>query len=173
MVFMRQVVRSVIHVLPLLVVSSVVQSAEPQMVYGVYEHGHNITEPRPQKSRFLQTTQGGVVVLGQKAGFFLTVKTNEHPKSALYIRVEYEDPRGGIPAWNDMEFSPNAGGFNFSSPGFVEGLKIYSDYEIKVSIFERSGDPKPIDVLRQKVRSYVDTRGTELKVFSKLQPDAP
>jgi len=172
MVLERPIVRLVIHVLPLLMVASVVQSAEPQMVYGVYERGHNITEPRPQKSRFLQTTRGGVAVIGQQAGLFLTVKTNEHPKNALYIKVKYEDPRGGPPAWNDMDFSPNASGFNFSSPSFVQGLKIYSDYEIEVSVFEHSGDLKPIDILRQKVRSYVDTRGAELKVLPGIWPDA-
>jgi hypothetical protein len=149
-----------------------VSATEPIPVYGVYAKGHNITEPRPVGSRFLETLQGGVVVLGDTAGFFLTVKVKEPPSSPMYIRVEYEDPLGGAPASNDMEVRPEASELTFSSPAHVRGLKNYSDYKLTVSVYERRGDAKPVDVLRQKVRSYVDTTGSEIRIFRRLKRDA-
>jgi hypothetical protein len=136
---------------------------------GTYSKGHNITEPRPASSRYFETTEGGVVVIGNKAGFYLYVKMREQPPTPLYVRIEYENPEGGSPASNDTDIAPGHEGFGFSSPHFVKGLKIYSDYKIVVKAFSSRDAREPIDVLRQTVRSYVDSRGEELKVFRRLK----
>ena len=144
-------------------------AAEPKLIAGVFSRGHNITEPKPQKSRFLETIQGGVVVLDEIAGFFLTVRVTESPGESMYIRAEYEDPLGGPSKTNDQEFNPADKGFAFSSPAHVPGLKNYQDYMVTVSVYRHKSDAEPIDVLRQKIRSYVDTTGSEIKVFSRIR----
>jgi hypothetical protein len=136
---------------------------------GTYSKGHNITEPRPASSRYFQTTEGGVVVIGNKAGFYLYVKMREQPQMPLYVRIEYENPEGGSPASNDMDIAPGHEAFGFSSPDFVKGLKIYSEYKIVVKAFISREAHEPIDVLCQTVRSYVDSRQEELKVFRRLK----
>lgn len=55
------------------------------------------------------------------------------------------------------------------SPEFVKGLKSYADYEITVKIFDSRGAKEPIDMLKQTIRCYVDTRGAKAKMFGRLK----
>lgn len=148
---------------------------QPKLVSGIYARGHNITEPRPAKSKFLKTVSAGVVIIGNAAGYFLTVRVRKAPPEPMYIRIEYENPTGGPAAVNDMKFVPSATGFTFSSPGAVHGLKFSADYLLTVSVYTNKSDAVPVDVLKQKIRSYVDTTGANIKVFSGLMggEDAP
>jgi hypothetical protein len=139
------------------------------LAFGVYEPGHNITEPRPKKSEYLETETGGVVILPGGAGLFLNTRVIKHPITELYVTVEYENPQGGAPLTNDMPFTPETKGLHFSVPSFQTGLKSYADYVITVRIWEKKGSGKPIDTLVQKVRSYVDTTGPSPLLFDKLK----
>lgn len=143
-------------------------SSTPAYIFGVYAPGHNITEPRPQKSQYLQVETGGVVVLENGAGLFLNTRVLKHPENELYITVEYEDP-AGTPLFNDAPFYTDAKYLNFSVPNVQSGLKSYSDYQITIRIWEMKGSEKPLDTLIQKVRSYVDTTGSTPLVFNKLK----
>ena len=102
-------------------------SGRPTLAFGVYEKGHNITEPKPQKSEYLETKTGGVVVLSAGAGLFLETRVIKHPANELYITVEYENPLGGISLTNDMPFKPEAEELHFSVPAFQPGLRCYAD----------------------------------------------
>jgi hypothetical protein len=64
-----------------------------------------------------------------------------------------------------MDFLPVATDLQFSSPGAVKGIKLYSDYQVIVRVFDRKGSDVPIDTLVQTVRAYVDTTGAHPKVF--------
>jgi hypothetical protein len=145
------------------------QSAEPALVIGTYQKGNNLTEPRPKKSEYLETLHGGIVVVGDNAGYYLFTNVIKKPARDLYVTVEYENPSGGKPFKNDMEFKTTAEELRFSAPEFVKGLKSYSDYELTVKIFESKEAKEPIDTLKQTIRSYVDTRGPNVKMFNRLK----
>jgi hypothetical protein len=73
------------------------------------------------------------------------------------------------PFTNDAVLKPTTEGLVFSSPDFVKGLRIYADYTITVRIFASRNAADPIDMLKQKIRCYVDTRGPTLKLFESLK----
>lgn len=145
------------------------QAAEPRLVIGTYQKGNNVTEPRPKKSEYFETLHGGVLVVGDDAGYYLFTKVIKKPAKDLYIVVDYENPSGGKPLTNDMEFKTTAEELHFSAPAFVKGLKSYSDYEIIVRVFESKEAKEPIDTLKQTIRCYVDTRGPKAKMFNRLK----
>lgn len=144
-------------------------SGQAALIFGVYKPGHNVTEPKPQKSEYLETKTGGVVVLPKGAGLFLKTRVLKQPARELYITVEYENPQGGTPLMSEAAFRTGVSGLNFSVPGVQAGLKSYADYTITVRIWEAKGAAIPLDTLVQKVRSYVDTTGTEPVIFDKLK----
>jgi len=150
------------------IVASSVLGAEPVVVMGTYQKGSNFTEPRPKKSKYLQTIHGGIVVMGSDAAFYLFTKVIKKPDKKLYIRVDYENPDGGSPLQNDMWFEPSLEGMRFSAPHFVKGLRSYADYVITVRIFTSREAREPIDTLRQTIRSYVDTRGPKAQFYKRL-----
>ena len=140
---------------------------------GVYRKGHNVTEPRPKESKYLKVIDGGVVVHGQKAGLYLTVEVKDMT-SSLYITATYPNPATGETMTNDMFLMGNPGAkkpslAQLGSPDYIKGLKIYSDYKVHLKVYQKKGDIRPIDSLTQVIRSYVDTTGPKLKVFSKLK----
>ena len=144
---------------------NVAAAAQVQLVSGTFMPGSNSTEPRPAQSRYLETLHGGLIVIGDAVGFYLFIRVREAPAAPLYITVEYPDPLGGPPITNDMDFLPVATDLHFSSPDAVRGIKLYSDYQIVVRVFDKKGSDSPIDTLVQTVRAYVDTRGAHPKVF--------
>ena len=145
------------------------QAAPPALAIGTYQKGNNVTEPRPQKSEYFETLHGGIVVVGDNAGYYLFAKVIKKPTKDSYIVVEYENPSGGKPFTNDMEFKTTAEELHFSAPEFVKGLKSYSDYGITVKVFESREAKEPIDVLKQTIRCYVDTSGPKAKMFNRLK----
>ncbi len=145
------------------------QAEQPALVFGTYLKGNNVTEPRPKKSSYLETLHGGIVVIGNQAGFYLNTRVIKQPEKDLYIVIEYENPSGGKPFVNDMLFKTDAEELDFSSPDFVKGLRSYADYTITVRVFDSKDATVPLDTLRQKIRCYVDTRGSKLKMFKGLK----
>jgi hypothetical protein len=153
----------------LVFISAPTYADEPKLVIGTYQKGNDVTEPKPQKSQYLETKHGGIVVVGDKAGYYLFTKVIRNPEKELYVTVEYENPRGGTPLTNDMPFKPDAEALHFSAPDFIQGLKSYGTYEITVRIFDSKESTTPIDTLTQKVRSYVDTQGAKTKLLKRLK----
>lgn len=145
------------------------RAAKPAYICGTYQKGSNITEPRPKRSQFLQTIQGGIVMMGSEAGYYLSTRVIKKPEKRLFITVEFEDPTGRSPLKNEAVFEPSLEGFLFGSPDFVKGLRLYAHYSITVKIFDSRGVQKPIDTLRQTVRCYVDTRGPKAVLSDRLQ----
>ena len=142
----------------------------PMMVAGTYTRGSNLTEPRPVKSKFLETIQGGVVIINGKAGFYLIVNTRKPFGRPVYVTTEYENPVDPTkPLVNDMSLPAEGGQLNFSSPDFVRGLKINEEYRVTVKVFESKAASEPMDTLVQKIRSYVDWTGPEVKIYDRLK----
>ena len=51
------------------------------MLSGIYHKGHNITEPRPRKSKFISVREAG----------FLVAKDQEREKELYYIEIVVSD----------------------------------------------------------------------------------
>jgi hypothetical protein len=166
---MRRTAHSILCFAAVVGAASAVIAAEPLLISGTYQKGSNVTEPRPNKSEFLQTSHGGVAVIGDKAGYYLFTRVLKKPDKDLYVRVEYENPTGGPPLTNDMVFRRDLKELHFSAPEFVKDLRSYSDYRITVKIFESRDAREPIDTLRQTIRCYVDTSGAKIKLYNKLK----
>jgi hypothetical protein len=144
-------------------------SNEKTMVRGTRTAGSNITEPSPRSSRYLETQHGGFAVVGEKVGPYLQVKVRESPAKPLFIRIHYQTADKNRSLTNTAPFLPRSGGFIFSSPEHIPGIRIYRDYLIRVEIFESSDSSQPVDTLIQPVRSYVDTTGDTVKLFNNVR----
>ena len=144
-------------------------SNDKTMVRGTRTAGSNITEPSPRSSRYLETQHGGFAVVGKKVGPYLQVKVREAPANPLFIRVHYQTADKSRSLTNTAEFQPRSGGFIFSSPEHIPGIRIYQNYLIRVEIFEFPGSSQAIDTLTQPVRSYVDTTGDAVKLFNNVR----
>lgn len=143
--------------------------AEPLFVSGTHRKESHFTEPRPHRSQFLETISAGILIIGERAGFYLFARVIKSPPKELHIIAEYENPSGGPPFRNKMPFKPDTKELKFSSPDFVRGLQINVSYKITIKIFDAPDGSKPIDTLKQALRSYVDSRESTLKVYKKLQ----
>jgi hypothetical protein len=145
------------------------EAGEPLLISGTHLKGTDFTEPRPKRSQFLETVDGGIAIIGEKAGFYLFTKVIKKPVKELYVVAEYQNPSGGGPLWNKGLFKPTSEELRFGSPDFVKGLRIYSNYTITIKIFESRALGKPIDVLKQTIRSYVDTRGPKVLMHKEVK----
>ena len=140
------------------------------MVLGVYEAGHDVTEPRRQKSEYLETLQGGVAVFPKGSGLFLKTKVIKSPPHDLYITVDYKGA-GMAPLSNDMVFRKDARQLGFSVPAYQTDLKRRRTYTVTVKIWNAKGDREPVDTLVQKIRSYVDTTDAGPRVSDRLKQE--
>lgn len=84
----------------------------PALFAGTYQDGGNVTNPRPQHSKYLETDHGGVTVVDRGAGFYLNLKIREQPSKPLYIRITWPNP-GNLsdPLVNDAPFDGSYGEF--------------------------------------------------------------
>jgi hypothetical protein len=132
--------------------------------------GSNITEPRPQKSKFFRTENAGFVVLEKGAAYYLQARVLKSPSSTHYIRVQYENPQDSVhPFVNDMDLTTTMNAVRFSSPNVVWGIRNYQDYTIRVFVFTSKDSAQPIDTLVQPVRAYIDTTTEEVRIFTGMQ----
>lgn len=139
------------------------------MVSGVWRQGSNVTEPRPQRSEYLQVQEGGVAVVPKGTALFMTVVPAKPVVQPLYMTIDYEDPSAGT-LRNTATLTPKLAGYTFSAPRSQPGLRPYRDYTVTVKLWKSKGDARPVDTLTQKIRSYVDTTGPQPQILSRLQP---
>ena len=129
----------------------------------------NITEPQAQKGEYLEVVAGGVILIKRGAAFFLKVKVIKKPQVGLYFKIEYPNPIDPSNSWvNDAVYDPSGDIYIFSSPDVVPGLAGYGDYLLKISVYESRESEVPLEVIKQKVRSYVDTRTNQILIFKKV-----
>ena len=143
-------------------------SGETVKVSGVYQRGHDLTEPRPKSGKYLRVTDGGVAVLKDGAGLYLRTEVITKPDKELFVTVDYDDPQSGTIS-NTMAFVPSAKVLEFSVPRFQKDLIPYSTYSVTVKVFASKNAPTPIETITQEIRSYVDSRGSSPQVMSRLK----
>jgi hypothetical protein len=138
-------------------------------VSGVWQKGHNITEPRPKSSKFVKTIDGGFFFVPAGAAYRVEIEVSPDLATPYFVQATLENPQDSKkPFIHERVVSTPEKQFTLAH-GPVKGLHIYRDYRVEVKIFRAKGDAEPIDVLDQKVRSYVDTRGTGVKVMGGMK----
>lgn len=143
--------------------------AGPIFLAGTYEKGANLTTPRPQVSKFFKTYAGGFDVAKDGAAYKVFVDVTQRRDKPMYVRVEFENPLDSkSPLTEEASLSADDNSIALTSKP-VKGLKVYSDYIVKVMLYDSKDSEKPLDVLEQKVRSYVDTRGKEPKIYKGMR----
>ncbi len=144
-------------------------SEKPFTYSGIWQQGHDLTEPRPKKSDLLAVRDGGVVIMPKGAGYYLTVSLKEPHDQPLYFKITWPNPLDKhMPMVNDLTLPSGDTQMNFSAPEYVKGLRIYKTYTIKVEVFDNPQHfGRPLDTLSQKLRSYVDSTGTYIKVYGR------
>ena len=139
-------------------------AAEPPLVSGIWQKGHNITEPRPKSSKFMKVTDGGFLVIPSAAAYRLHIEISPSLETPYFMQAVLENPADRTkPFVEEAVISQRQEGLTVAH-GPVKGLRISGDYRIVVKIFRRRGDAEPIDTLEQKIRSYVDTTGPAIKM---------
>lgn len=144
---------------------------EPLFVNGVHPADEGGEESAPQKSRFFEAESGGIVVEQHRVGFYLQLRVREAPTQELLLHVECENPVDEEqPFATHDRFQADSSGFLFRSPTFFTGIQAEKLYTIKVSVFSDPSQTDPMDVLIQKVRSYINTTGGNVLIHSDRQP---
>jgi hypothetical protein len=138
-------------------------------VSGVWQKGHNITEPRPKSSKFVKTIDGGFVFVPAGAAYRVEIEMSAELATPYFMQAILENPLDSRnPFIYERVVSTSQKRFTLAH-GPVKGLRVYHDYRVEVKIFRNKGDAEPVDVLEQKVRSYVDTRGVAVKVMGGMK----
>lgn len=136
-------------------------------VSGTYQPGHNITEPRPQKSKFLKTYTAGFAVSEQGARYALLIDAFTKRKKDYLIKAEYEDPHHKNPIIQEGKLPHKDKSISLGTD-FIKGLEIKKDYVVKVYLIDIDTH-EVVDTLTQKVRSYVDTTGDKVIIIRGLE----
>jgi hypothetical protein len=145
------------------------QAQERGFVSGVWQKGHNITEPRPKSSEFVKTLDGGFFFVPIGAAYRVEIEVSPELAAPYFMQAVLENPEDrNKPFIEERVISKPEKHFTLAH-GPIKGLRIYRDYRVQVKIFRRKGDSEPLDVLEQKVRSYVDTRGPAVKTMGGMK----
>lgn len=140
----------------------------PIYVQGTYMKGSNVTEPKPQESKYLKVDNAGTVIVEAGVGFFLNVTIKKRPPTKYYITVEYPNPEDPArPLINDVPFNPLHENLVLSSPEVIKNLAGYGDYDVIIRVYKDENSMELVDTLTQTIRSYVDTREEDVRIFEK------
>jgi hypothetical protein len=159
--------RSLLCLAFLVLFSSSIQAKSPALhglISGVYQKGHNVTEPRPKSSKFVQVTDAGFFVSGSQASYYVGIQMSAETPVPYFIQAIFENPSD--PKKPFVEQKVISGGEPARSifHGPVGGLRIYRSYHLTIKLFRKKGEQTPFDVLEQTVRSYIDTTGPDIKI---------
>lgn len=148
------------------------KSVAIELVVGTYREGNNVTEPRPAESRYFRTKIAGFQIIQGFAGYKVFIDVIERPKKRAYTRVILENPaEPKKPFVYEHYVDPDTPTITLTH-GPAKGLEIYKDYHVEVILFADEARAQEVDRLVQKVRSYVDTTGQNLKLFGGLKTKA-
>jgi hypothetical protein len=140
------------------------KAGEPPLVSDVWHKGHNITEPRPKSSNFMKVLEGGFVVVSKSAGYRLMIEVSPQLTTPYLMQAAFENPADPDKPFIEEAVISKPQKILTLTHGPAKGLRISRDYRITVKVFPRKGAAEAIDVLEQKVRSYVDSTGADIKM---------
>lgn len=136
----------------------------PGFVSGVWKKGHNITEPRPESSKFMKMFDAGFLVAGSDEAYRVNIDISPTTPTPYFIQATFENPKDAKKPFREETVISKPQRSASLTHGPVKGLRIYRDYRITIKLFHHKGDAEPFDVLVQTVRSYIDTTGPATKL---------
>ena len=138
----------------------------PVFISGVHTYGSDVTEPRLVKGQYLKVNSAGILVIPEGAGFFVNAELIQKPVSKLYFQIEYPNPADlSHPLLQKAYYEEGVREYRFGSPDVIWALAGYRNYTIKISVYEDETATQPLEVLKQRVRSYVDTLGGNVLIY--------
>ncbi len=133
----------------------------PDQVYtfnGTFYANKGLKNPKLAVSSYLSADSAGLRVTQNGASIYIDVRVLKEIPKGSYIKVEFPNPGNpSAPYVNGIDYKSGDKGYKFTSPSEVAGLKIGKDYKIKISVLKTKDSTKPVDVLVQAFRSYLDT----------------
>jgi hypothetical protein len=139
------------------------------IVGGVWQKGHDLTEPRPKASKFVKTIDGGFLFNPAGAAYRVEIEMSSGLATPYFMQALLENPEDSKKPFSyERLISVPEKRFTLAH-GPVKGLRIWHVYRVEVKLFHHKGDAEPFDVLEQNVRSYVDTRGPSVKVSGAMK----
>jgi len=137
-------------------------------ISGVQLKGSDITDPNPKESKYLKTFTGGFGIQNQDAYYRFIISIKEPFSRPMFVKVEFKNPIDKkTPIIYEVEIPVDHKTLTFTH-GPVKGLKIYKTYLVKVFLYEVDNKKDPVDILKQKVRSYVDTTTDTIRFYGGL-----
>ncbi|HKP03925.1 MAG TPA: hypothetical protein VJU77_11275 [Chthoniobacterales bacterium] len=147
--------------------SSNIQAKSPAsygFISGVYQKGHNVTEPRAKSSKFVQLTDAGFFVSGSQASYYVSIQMSAETPAPYFMQAIFENPNDPKKPFVEQKVISPGEPARSIFHGPVKGLRISRSYHLTIKLFRKKDEPTPFDVLEQTVRSYIDTTGPEIKI---------
>src|SRR2546430_8511091 len=138
-------------------------------VSGVWQKGHNITEPRPKSSKFVRTVDGGFFFVPIGAAYRVEIEVSPDLATPYFMQAVLENPEDPKNPFIEERVISKPEKHLTLAHGPIKGLRIYRDYRVEVRIFHHKADVDPFDMLEQNARSYVDTRGPVVKTMGGMK----
>ena len=138
---------------------------------GVYKRGHDLTEPRAKSGEYLKTDDAGVLVFYPGAAFYWRILPLKPIPDGYIIRTTWPNPASpDQPLINTLDAEVDEATYKEyifmpTSPDFIDGLERHGIYEFKAELLTSEESDEPVEVLIQKVRSYVITKDGEVWVY--------
>jgi len=103
------------------------------------------------------------------AGYKVFIDVVTPPEKRIYTRAILQNPQDPkAPFVYEHYLDPEIRSTTLTH-GPVQGLRIYQDYTVEFIAYSDETRTKEIDHLTQKIRSYVDTTGRNLKLFNGMK----
>ncbi len=142
--------------------------AEELFASGIRTKYSNIAEPLPSRGRYFKALLGGFNVSKEGAKYNLVIEVIKGLDKEVFYKVEYENPLDKNKPFVLQESGKPANLTVQLLSGYIKGLEMFKSYGIKVIFYDPHDKNKEVDRLEQKIMSYVDTTGNEVKVVDGL-----
>ena len=146
---------------------------KPLFLIGTYQKGNNITEPHPEKSRYLRTNAGGFLLMQSFAAYKVFIDIIQKPEKRYYTKAILQNPLdSNAPFVYEHYIDPDTSTATLTH-GPVKGLQIHKNYTVEFILYEDKNRTKEIDRLTQKIRCYVDTTSPQLFLYHQIKTKTP
>lgn len=143
---------------PYSVLSNEVTAGEEVLVLGVWFEGSTIVDPRPAKSKYFKVYEGGFKTSQHGARCWLLADIIQEVPTDLWAVVESENPiERDKPFIDEGLVKVGAKSFYYDGTRYVWGLKMFTTYWVKVTLYDFKDKKETLDQFTQKIKVYVDT----------------
>lgn len=137
-------------------------------IAGTYQQGSHVSEPNPAKSQYMKTKMGGFAVTETQAQYIVYVELTKAFDHPVHMKTEFENPLDkNHPLVEEADIKAGEQLLSLAS-GAVRGLRVDHSYSVKISLYQFSDRKNPIDVLKQNIKSYIDSTGPHIRIKAAL-----